>query len=560
MHIRKKINNFDFILTRHTIVGNSLSILSGNGWSTWRIYVWQFALRFCFVCNTLIIFLLMILSFFHNCFSFFFNINNTFSLSCLVHEYQLNLPDPATPIMFGIHNLHNHILFFLCLILASVLFLLFSVLFFFSFYDDKYYDFSFYKNAILNGLNFAGLFSIVTLLSFFSRINISLKFVKFRNVFNTNALFFRPFFLFASRSLSFLIVLFSIATLPIFSVCSWFYRTLTALKSNIIASMNFIGAFFNAETGFATPAVNFERFFILTNYSFNLILRYHLIRLASSFSLSSAYRNLVLFLEWSTVLSFIPNLYLRHTLLNYKAGLGFFYKTTLTYRELRSFCNWFFSSHWKNKIFSAISFPNVFDAAPRHSWLTYLIVNKQYRVTHNLNLEVIWTIIPTIILIFIAIPSFALLYSMDELLDPTITVKVIGHQWYWSYEYTDFRPLCNQTVKFDSYMVPDADLQFGDLRLLKTDCPLILPKETNIRFLITSTDVLHSWAMPSFGIKMDAVPGRLNQTSTYIMESGRYYGQCSELCGVNHAFMPIEICVVEPRDYYNWMFLKITNG
>jgi len=100
-------------------------------------------------------------------------------------------------------------------------------------------------------------------------------------------------------------------------------------------------------------------------------------------------------------------------------------------------------------------------------------------------------------------------------------------------------------------MIPDADLQFGDLRLLKTDCPLILPKETNIRFLITSTDVLHSWAIPSFGIKMDAVPGRLNQTSAYIMESGRYYGQCSELCGVNHAFMPIEICVVEPRDYYN---------
>jgi cytochrome c oxidase subunit 2 len=107
-------------------------------------------------------------------------------------------------------------------------------------------------------------------------------------------------------------------------------------------------------------------------------------------------------------------------------------------------------------------------------------------------LEVTWTVIPTIILIFIAIPSFALLYSMDELLDPTITVKIVGHQWYWSYEYTDFRPLCKQTVKFDSYMVPDSDLQFGDLRLLKTDCPLILPKETNMRFLITSTDVLHS--------------------------------------------------------------------
>jgi cytochrome c oxidase subunit 2 len=146
---------------------------------------------------------------------------------------------------------------------------------------------------------------------------------------------------------------------------------------------------------------------------------------------------------------------------------------------------------------------------------------------------------------------------MDELLEPTVTVKVIGHQWYWSYEYSDFKPLLNETIKFDSYMIPDTELKLGDLRLLKTDCPLILPKETNIRFLITATDVLHSWSVPSFGIKMDAVPGRLNQTSAYIMEGGRFYGQCSELCGVNHGFMPTEICVVEPIDYYNWVYLKI---
>lgn len=172
-------------------------------------------------------------------------------------------------------------------------------------------------------------------------------------------------------------------------------------------------------------------------------------------------------------------------------------------------------------------------------------------------MEVIWTVIPTLILIIIAIPSFALLYSMDELLEPSVTVKIIGHQWYWSYEYSDLRPLVGgESIAFDSYMVPDSDLSIGDLRLLKTDCPLILPKETNIRFLITSTDVLHSWAVPSFGIKMDAVPGRLNQTSAFVMECGRYYGQCSELCGVNHAFMPIEICVVEPADYYNWLLLK----
>lgn len=177
--------------------------------------------------------------------------------------------------------------------------------------------------------------------------------------------------------------------------------------------------------------------------------------------------------------------------------------------------------------------------------------HRQYRVTHNLQLEVIWTLIPTLILIIIAVPSFALLYSTDELLDVSLNIKVIGHQWYWSYEYSDMRSLVVDDIKFDSYMVPDSELSFGDLRLLKTDCPLILPKETNIRFLITSTDVLHSWAVPSFGIKMDAVPGRLNQTGAYIMEMGRFYGQCSELCGVNHGFMPIEICVIEPTDYYN---------
>ena len=125
-------------------------------------------------------------------------------------------------------------------------------------------------------------------------------------------------------------------------------------------------------------------------------------------------------------------------------------------------------------------------------WLHYLTINRQYRVTHNLELEVIWTVIPTIILIIIAVPSFALLYSMDELLEPTVTIKVVGHQWYWSYEYSDLRPLLGESVIFDSYMIPDSDLSFGDLRLLKTDCPLLLPCETNIRFLITSTDVLHS--------------------------------------------------------------------
>jgi cytochrome c oxidase subunit 1 len=198
---------------------------------------------------------------------------------------------------------------------------------------------------------------------------------------------------------------------------------------------------------------------------------------------------------------------------------------------------------------------------PKKIKLMYTL--KYHKVTHGSLIEMIWTILPAIILIFIAIPSFILLYAMDELINPMLTVKVIGHQWYWSYEFSDYinnedlkDNMWETKVKFDSYMLNEAELQKGDLRLLKTDKPLFLPKNTHIRFIITSSDVLHSWAVPAFGIKVDAVPGRLNQISTYIKNSGIFYGQCSELCGVNHAFMPIEIYVVNPTFFYNWIYLK----
>lgn len=184
------------------------------------------------------------------------------------------------------------------------------------------------------------------------------------------------------------------------------------------------------------------------------------------------------------------------------------------------------------------------------------------RLVHASVVEIIWTIIPALILIIIAIPSFSLLYSIDEIVEPIYTVKVIGHQWYWSYELVEsegFVALLNQLSPkeeaaftatsgeaFDSYMIPqDELLERDDLvsqyRLLTVDNHLFIPTELPSRILISSADVLHSWAVPSLGVKVDACPGRLNQTSLFIKREGLYYGQCSEICGVNHGFMPIGV-------------------
>lgn len=155
---------------------------------------------------------------------------------------------------------------------------------------------------------------------------------------------------------------------------------------------------------------------------------------------------------------------------------------------------------------------------------------------HGTQIEMVWTVTPAIILMLIAFPSFQLLYLMDEVIEPGITVKVIGHQWYWSYEYSDYAPI---QIGFDSYMIPESDLKLGDFRLLEVDNNLIVPVDTHVRVIVTAADVLHSWAVPSLGVKMDAVPGRLNQTSFIATREGLFYGQCSEICGANHSMMPI---------------------
>nr|YP_009132904.1 cytochrome c oxidase subunit II [Illex argentinus]AKA67031.1 cytochrome c oxidase subunit II [Illex argentinus] len=171
-------------------------------------------------------------------------------------------------------------------------------------------------------------------------------------------------------------------------------------------------------------------------------------------------------------------------------------------------------------------------------------------ITESQKIETIWTIAPAVILLFLALPSLRLLYLLDETNDPLITIKTMGHQWYWSYEYSDFLD-----IEFDSYMIPTNDLELGNFRLLETDHHLILPMKTNTRIIVSSADVIHSWAVPSLGVKVDAIPGRLNQLMLYPSRPGLYYGQCSEICGANHSFMPITLEIVNMDYFIKWLNL-----
>nr|APX39521.1 cytochrome c oxidase subunit 2 [Oulema melanopus] len=182
--------------------------------------------------------------------------------------------------------------------------------------------------------------------------------------------------------------------------------------------------------------------------------------------------------------------------------------------------------------------------------LSTLFLNKflHRNLLENQLIEIIWTILPAIILIFVAIPSLRLVYILDEINNPSITIKTIGHQWYWSYEYTDFKNL-----EFDSYMIPTNELNSFNFRLLDVDNRTVLPYNTQIRMLVTAADVLHSWTIPSLGIKIDGTPGRLNQINFLINRTGLLYGQCSEICGANHSFMPIVIESISPKYFLNWI-------
>nr|AHG94113.1 cytochrome oxidase subunit II [Amynthas sp. YN201101-10] len=182
--------------------------------------------------------------------------------------------------------------------------------------------------------------------------------------------------------------------------------------------------------------------------------------------------------------------------------------------------------------------------------LTALMFNKYINryILEAQMIETIWTILPAMILLVLALPSLRILYITDEVSNPSLTVKTIGHQWYWSYEYTDF-----MNVEMDSYMVQTDDLSIGDFRLLEVDNRIVVPMQLEIRMLITAADVLHSWTVPSLGVKVDAVPGRLNQIGFTTSHPGVFYGQCSEICGANHSFMPIAVEVVDSKSFMKWV-------
>ena len=203
-------------------------------------------------------------------------------------------------------------------------------------------------------------------------------------------------------------------------------------------------------------------------------------------------------------------------------------------------------------------------------WLLFYTIysfresNNSYssHFVHSSPLEFLWTIIPTLILLVLAVPSFTLLYSMDEEIEPDLTVKIIGHQWFWSYEISDFNSCQkdNQSLKYSCYMMTLDGLpksKQGYFRLLETNKRVILPTNTHIRLLVSAADVLHSWTIPSFGVKVDACPGRLNQLNLFIKRSGIFFGQCSEICGVNHGFMPIVVVSVPSLQFHHYIMNKL---
>nr|QNN85692.1 cytochrome c oxidase subunit II [Bengalia sp. DZ-2020] len=190
-------------------------------------------------------------------------------------------------------------------------------------------------------------------------------------------------------------------------------------------------------------------------------------------------------------------------------------------------------------------------------YLMFMLFFNKYvnrYLLHGQTIEIIWTILPAIVLLFIAFPSLRLLYLLDEINEPSITLKAIGHQWYWSYEYSDFA-----SIEFDSYMIPTNELPMDNFRLLEVDNRVILPMNSQIRILVTAADVLHSWTIPALGVKVDGTPGRLNQTNFLINRPGLFYGQCSEICGANHSFMPIVIESIPVNYFIKWISNNINS-
>jgi cytochrome c oxidase subunit 2 len=220
--------------------------------------------------------------------------------------------------------------------------------------------------------------------------------------------------------------------------------------------------------------------------------------------------------------------------------------------------------HWGQLLFQDAASPIILQIISFHdhslvilvlvtSVVTYtfviLIINKfsSRTLIEAQQIETVWTVLPAITLVFLAVPSLHLLYLTDEINSPSLTIKTVGHQWYWRYEYSDFID-----IEFDSYILPAEELKIGEYRLLEVDNRLVVPINIEVRILVTAADVIHSWTIPRLGVKVDAVPGRLNQLGFTARRPGVYFGQCSEICGANHSFIPIAIEVVDSKSFINW--------
>nr|YP_003434431.1 cytochrome c oxidase subunit II [Chaetoderma nitidulum]ABM69275.1 cytochrome c oxidase subunit 2 [Chaetoderma nitidulum] len=185
------------------------------------------------------------------------------------------------------------------------------------------------------------------------------------------------------------------------------------------------------------------------------------------------------------------------------------------------------------------------------TFVTFTLLMEKYScrfILESKTIETMWTMLPVFILVILAFPSLRLLYMLDEISQPTLSMKAIGHQWYWSYEYSDFKNL-----KFDAFMLNDNQINMGEYRLLETNNHVVVPMNSSVRLLVTSEDVIHCWTIPSLGVKADAIPGRLNQLNFMILRPGVFYGQCSEICGANHSFMPIALEATNMPTFLAWI-------
>ena len=251
------------------------------------------------------------------------------------------------------------------------------------------------------------------------------------------------------------------------------------------------------------------------------------------------------------------------------------FAATILFTLISSYSHAYSPYNWQIHLQEAAS-PIMEDLIQFHNFLLYIIISivvfvfcllayacvkfrrknnpNPSKRSHHVLIEIIWTVIPVLILIVIAVPSLRILTKMEKRFDPDMTIKVVAHQWYWEYQYPD-----HNNFSFDSYMIKDEDLKPGQLRLLEVDNRVVVPVETNVKILLTSYDVIHSWAVPALGIKKDAVPGRVNETWFRVIKPGVYYGQCSEICGIGHGFMPIAVEAVSKVEFDQWI-KKQTKG